>query len=284
MTVKEVFEELYLLKYSKQRYLESRYAKQVLLNWKNHLEETFGGTEIHKVTIPEVDIWHSTLGPYAGNRSKSLLSQIFVHAQRRGYVPAGFNPTQIIPNHPERKRTRYASDSELRATVACLERDEAFHPQSVAFMWALILSGSRPSAIERITRDCIEFRTFDDQPVAVIQVRGKTGIDVLVFPPKLVPLLRELLPWAGSDPVFGKFPRRYWEKIRAEIGLNGLWARDWRRTVGTIGLSSGIDLGAIGALLNHKNLQTTTRYAKLSVEARISNTLKIAKEVERRAQ
>lgn len=54
-----------------------------------------------------------------------------------------------------------------------------------------------------------------------------------------------------------------WNRIRRKIGLDDVRLHDLRHTFASIAAAKGLSLPIIGALLGHKQTQTTARYAHL---------------------
>lgn len=188
----------------------------------------------------------------------------------------GSNPCSAVPDHPEVKRTRYAQGGEIPAVGKVLEREAVNHPAEVAYIYVLIFTGSRPRAIERCTLDNLERL---QNGVGVLTFQGKSGREQVILPLQAMALLDKLPP--DRETLTGiKFPRRFWEAVREEAGCRDLWARDWRRTFATVGLSNGLNLDGLGELLNHKDPETTRIYAKLLSEARVEMAAKIASKLE----
>lgn len=268
-TVGTVFEELMKEHYGKERFQSSGYDVQARMHYRNHLERRFGGKKLFDVTPPIIRSWHLDYEewPSTGNRAKAVLSKIFSFAEMKGYAPPGSNPCKSVPNFTEKKRTRFASEEEIRRVGEVLVSREGRFPRESAFIYALILSGSRPSALARVERKHVH--PLPDGS-SLIQVRGKTGMDTIIMPKFVMDRV------IGCEPVFGVFPRRYWDDVRKEAGCPDLWARDWRRTFGVIALSGGMTLGAIGQLLNHKCTQTTVRYTALVPDAQMKNSQQVA--------
>lgn len=277
-TVAQVYRELLATVYIQPRYLESGHANEVAMNWKNHLQKTFGAIKITALSAPAIRKWHRTLWatPYAANRSKALLSRICSFAEELGYREPGQNPCKSVPNYTELERERHATEDEIKAIGAILERDKAVYFREVTFIYLLIFTGSRPRALERLTwKD--DWQYVDGG--AVVKTKGKRGKDELFVSQPLLDMLFEIhLP---GDRVIGAYPRTYWERVRKEAGCEDLWARDWRRTFGAIGLSCGLTRGAVGELLNQKSVQTTKRYSPLIPRAKIAKAKQISSELER---
>lgn len=284
-TLSQVFDELCLEHYSKPQFVHSGYGTEVRQNWRRHLATTkLADTPIHKVTPPMVWRWHQGLrnSPYDANRAKSILSKVFNFAMMRGFLPVGANPCSAVPSFEEKKRKRFASWEELRRLGAILEREEPDNPRHVAFIRLLMFTGSRPSAIERSTWNDF-YRLGDD--CGVLRVKGKTGDEEIILPPPAIGVIDHLADLGKCRTITGiAFPSSFWKRVRKEAGCEDLWARDFRRTFATLGLSTGVPLGMLGELLNHKSNQTTMRYAKLTPDSRVQAASRIAEEMLRRME
>ena len=280
-TVEEVFRELEKSHYERAQFARSGWAKQVTSLWNTNLQKAFGDCKVSKVTPSMVMEWHMRLEttPYSGNRAKSVLSKLFRFAELKGYVPQGFNPCRSVPNHKEKKRKRFATETEIQRVREILERDADEYPKATLFISLLMATASRPSGIERLDWRNLCRITLDGQAYGVVTIQGKSGEEEIVLPPKALKLCDERRTFETS--IAGKFPRSYWAKIRREVGCLDLWARDWRRTGATLGLSGGITLGTLQELLNHKDASTTSIYAKLTRDAKLRASGAIEVELER---
>lgn len=67
-----------------------------------------------------------------------------------------------------------------------------------------------------------------------------------------------------------------WRRIRSKVGLEDVRLHDLRHTFASIGASNGLSLPIIGALLGHKQTQTTARYAHLIGQPLIDASEKIS--------
>lgn len=281
-TVSEVF--LLCLKHhwNKERFKKSRYLKEVVQNYERHIKGPLGEKNVVTLSAPSVDSWHAKIkSPYAANRAKSVLSQIFRYAIRKGYVPLNHNPCAVVPNHDEVKRERFATVEEIQKISDLLSKYDDTLPHEAAFIRLLMFTGSRPSAIERATWHDLVIHEIGGQTMGLLKVQGKTGVDEIpVYPEVLRCLFKLNQPPTGTLTGI-KFPRRFWDRIRKEAGCPDLWARDWRRTFGTLGLSSGVPIGMLAELMNHSDQKTTMRYAKLVPTARLQAALNIGRELER---
>jgi integrase len=192
------------------------------------------------------------------------------------------NPCSRVKSFPERKRKRFATPEEIAKLGQIMERERATHMKQVAFLELMIYTGSRPKAIEDARWSDLE----EHRGHMILSVAGKTmavtgDMDTIVVPPQAVMALRSLGIRKDHSLIFGiKMPRRFWNRIRKEAGCEDLWARDWRRTFASVGLSSKESLDVIGEALNHKSRQTTLRYAKLLDDKKVAAVSRIANELE----
>jgi len=282
-TVGQAFQEALETHWNKPRFEKSRYKKEVQYLWDKHLSKAFKNHGLTNVTAPQINNWHEKLAatPYAGNRAKAVLSTIFKFAERKGYIPPGSNPCQSIPNFREKKRTRFASGEEIQKIGAVLQKNLEKYPREVAFIYLLIFTGSRPSAIERALWTNLKRIDLNGEEYGILQIDGKTGPEEVVLPPQAMKILSPLDKTLDGTLTGIKLPRLFWEQVKEEVGCKDLWARDWRRTFGTFGLSNGVPIGMLSELLNHKDQKTSMLYAKLTLESRLRASYAIGTELEK---
>jgi len=73
--------------------------------------------------------------------------------------------------------------------------------------------------------------------------------------------------------------QKFWTKIRTKIGLEDVRLHDLRHTFASIAASKGLSLPIIGALLGHKQTQTTARYAHLIGQPLLDASQKISEHI-----
>lgn len=286
-TIRDLYQRTLSTHWSDQQYITSGYRSDVILLWNKHIAPAFGDLRISELTLSRIRTWHRSFesSPYAGNRSLSVLSRILTTAEEDEVIRPGSNPCRLVKRHQERTRSRYATAEELRQLIPILQREYARHPNGVAFLWVLLLTGSRPRALERATWDQLEIITRDGRRFGVLRFAGKstakTGHDEVVILPEFALQMVEKLPRRLNNLLLNsKMPTRLWREIRAEMGCKDLWARDFRRTFATIAMSSGVNASLVGELLNHRSTQTTKIYAKLNDESRVMAATQTAKMIE----
>lgn len=280
-TIKEMFDIALAEHWSDKRYETSGFRKEVEWNFERNIKPTFGSLKLSEVTAPLVHDWHRSLKstPYAANRSKSVLSTVLKLAELKGFKPVGSNPCSVVPNFAEKSRERSATAEEITKIYSILNREMESNLKASTFIMLLMLTGSRPSAIERAKwSDIIDIEIAGVLHKA-LAIDGKSGREVIVLPPQAVAVI-DKLPRFGEKILGINMPRKFWVRIRKEAGCEDLWARDWRRTFATQGLSMGLSIDQIGRTLNHKTQQTTLVYARLQDRVRVDTATRIADRIE----
>ena len=118
------------------------YYRKQILPW-------FEGRLIAGITAQDVSQWFASLHetPVAADRSAPILSVIMREAEVYGYRPEGTNPCVGIKRYRRQGRERFLSAAEVGRLGAVLERHEADHPQVVAIIRLLLLTGCRKGEI-----------------------------------------------------------------------------------------------------------------------------------------
>lgn len=197
--------------------------------------------------------------PYLANRVLALLSKAFNLAERWGIRPNGSNPCRHVARFTERRRKRCMRSDEAPIIAAALARHEQTSPQSVAFIYLLILTGARPDEIRRARWDSLEGSTLR----LCEHKADRTGEDRVIHLPPAVMRLLERLPRTTGTLTGIVSPRKLWERIREEAGCPDLRLYDLRRTFASAALKAGYSLPQIGELLGHSSEQTTKGYTYL---------------------
>ncbi len=284
MTVEKLFEACFKEHWSKKQYKDSGHAKEVIGLFKRHFSE-LKQRDVSTLPAAKIRAWHASMEstPVTANRSLAVLSRLYRFAEEKEWIPQGQNPCKLVKYFKERKRRRYATADEIQKIGAILEREAKRNPESVAFLYVLIFTGARPSSIERATWENLTILDVDGSQYGQLDFSGKsthsTGEEeTLIIPPKAMEMISKLSRFHKK--IFSiKMPKGLWARIRKEAGCEDLWARDWRRTFATIGLSNGSGVGVIGELLNHKSTQTTAIYAKCVQDTKMSVAKNISEQL-----
>jgi integrase len=274
-----------------------------------------GKVRVAAVTRAQIANLHLSMSdrPYLGNRTLAILSAMCRFAELHGQRLPGSNPCGGIAPYPERSRERYLTDEELKRLGTALTTAEraglppapktnqkpkdpkkAKHrpksagtpkpanPYAVAALRFLILTGWRESEALGLRWEQVDFaRSLATLPDT------KTGRSNRHLGDAALTLLSELPRLEDSPFVFpGGKPgthlveiKRVWEAVRHAAGLSGVRLHDLRHSFASVGASGGLSLPMIGALLGHREVSTTQRYAHLADDPRKAAADRVAAQV-----
>ncbi len=273
MTIDELFQECLKEHWDCSRFRLSGHFKEVQAKYENHIKKVFGQKDYLTIRRSDIRDWHRSLSatPVTSNRCLEIISKIYKFSIEKEWNEGGYNPCIGIKHYTERKRRRYASEAEIQKIGQILEGLLSAQPVEITFLYTLLYTGARPRSIERSRWDELQeiegghgLLVFDGKSTEA------TGDPESVIIPVSIMKLIYGLPRRKDGLIFGiPLPGYLWRKIRKEAGCPDLWARDFRRTFATVGMSGGVKIDTIGELLNHHSTQTTKRYAKLNNSARL---------------
>lgn len=206
-------------------------------------------------------------GTGTATRTVRLLSSICAFGVDRGLLSD--NPCKGVRLAPVKAMNRFLSGAELQRLGAALEAAAAdgAHPHGLNIVRLLALTGARRSEIASL-----RWGEVDVEHGCLRLAASKTGAKVIPLAPAALAILEALDRQKGSDWVFpasrgdGHFVNvgKLWEDVRARAGLEGVRLHDLRHTFASFGAAGGFGLPVIGALLGHKQVSTTARYAHLT--------------------
>jgi integrase len=246
--------------------------------------------KVSDVTGADLARFHARLAktPTTANRARSALSKAFSLAEVWGYRPRNSNPCNEVEKYKESARDRFLSAAEFaalgealaKAETGSLTIEENGKPKVVRLSkWAvsairlLIFTGARRGEILGLRWEWIDWEAGRAN-----LPDSKTGKKPLMLPPAALEVLRGLgMPENGkgfvirggdySDPetplVNLKDP---WGLIRRAAGLPDVRPHDLRHSFASVMIAGGASLPVIGALLGHRDVKTTQRYAHLSTD------------------
>jgi integrase len=268
------------------------------------LRREFGDCKVAEVTRSQVGKLHLEMKdrPYMANRALAALKALFTYAERHGHRAPGTNPCVGVDDYREDKRERYLKEPELAAINAALEKGvreglplparrkraratEAtrkhraknsgqpvpLNPVGVGALRFLLLTGWRKS--EALS---LRWMDIDRQRGTVLLANTKTGRSNRYLSTHAAEVIESMLeyrqvgnPYVFPGAVTGK-PysdlTRVWDMVRHEAGVPDVRLHDLRHSYATFAAAAGQDLQLIGALLGHRNVATTARYAHLFPE------------------
>jgi integrase len=210
----------------------------------------------------------------------SVLSKALNLAELWGYRPNHSNPCLHIKKYGENKRERFLNQEEMNQLMKVLDEEEQSNenPWHLHAIRLLLLTGCRLSEILTLKWDEVD---FDNQCLRLRD--SKTGKKPVYLSTPAVDLLKRIPQEMGNSFVIcgGKEGahlvnlQKPWRRIRAKVGLDDVRIHDLRHTFASIAASNGLSLPIIGALLGHKQTQTTARYAHLIGQPLIEASEKI---------
>jgi integrase len=171
-------------------------------------------------------------------------------AERLGYREG--NPCRGVPRYKERHRERYLSREEI-ARLGTMLGDTPEDRE----LRILLLTGLRPSELFTAKPENVSEKglRLDD---------SKVGARIVPLANTVRLLLSSTLPFDGG--IRGKVARR-WREMRKLLALDGVRVYDLRHSWASHALDSGATLVHIGAVLGHRSIQTTSRYAHADTRA-----------------
>lgn len=242
--------------------------------------------------VSEADIarLHARLAktPTTANRARAALSKAFALAETWGYREKHSNPCTDVEKYRESPRERFLSPAEFAAlgrvlsaadrgdlTVVEDGKPKAIRVSSwaVAAIRLLIFTGARKGEILGLRWEWIDW-----QESRANLPDSKTGRKPLMLPPPALSVLEGLeRPASGKGFVIrgGDYtdPERPlvnlkdpWGLIRAAAGLPDVRPHDLRHSFASAMVAGGASLPVIGALLGHRDVKTTARYAHLTTD------------------
>ncbi len=223
----------------------------------------FAGRQIADIDRQEVRNWFASLRatPVAADRSMPVLSVIMREAETMGLRPEGSNPCRGIRRYRRKGRDRFLSDEEIRHLAARLKAHEAQRPQQVAVIRLLLLTGCRKG--ELLTLQWLDYREGH-----LFLRDGKTGPRTVWLSEPARNILdgltrrnRWIFPGANRDrPRCKSWLFCFWNRVRAEAGLDDLRLHDLRHAHASLALRRGENVLVIGRLLGHRRAETTLKY------------------------
>ena len=206
---------------------------------------------------------HNT--PVAADRSAPVLSVIMRQAEVYGYRPEGTNPCSGIKRYRRQGRERFLSTTEYRRLGEELAHHEDDHPQAVAIMRLLLLTGCRRSEIVTL-----KWRFYREGKLFLPD--SKTGPRTVWLSSAARAILDGLprksvwvFPSPKSDSCLSEATLiRVWYSVRAPADLSDVRLHDFRHSYASTALAHGETVLTIGRLLGHRDPATTLKYTHLA--------------------
>ncbi|MDZ4322494.1 MAG: tyrosine-type recombinase/integrase, partial [Alphaproteobacteria bacterium] len=266
-TLKELSEK-YMKEHAPHKKLSSRKEDQRL--WNQFILPTLGSLKVSSIERSDIAKLHHSLQhlPTTANRVRSVLSKALNLAELWGYRPNHSNPCLHIKKYGETKRERFLSHDEIARLMEALteEEKENTNPWPLHAIRLLLITGCRLNEILTLKWEEVDLEN------QCLRLRdSKTGKKLVYLSTAAIELLNNTPQEVGNPFVIcgGKEGahlinlQKPWRRIRAKVGLDDVRIHDLRHTFASIAASNGLSLPIIGALLGHKQTQTTARYAHL---------------------
>jgi len=254
LTVKEAID-----RYAKEHAPKRKTGGDAVKLLRAHLERKYGGEKVASIDHSHIHALHASLAktPILANRVVQHASKLFnlCEIPWKLRTPTQGNPCRGIERFPEKKRRRYMSPDEAQKIAAALDKYKAEFPAGVAYVYLLILTGTRRGEIWDA-----RWEWLDGNVLRLPD--SKTGAKSVYLPPPAMEVIGQLPRTSGTITGIGP-PYKLWYKVRTEAGCPDLRMHDLRHSFASAALAQGYTLEQIGELLGHASTQTTKRYAHL---------------------
>jgi integrase len=268
----EAYSERFAQSHKKPRTLEEDQRMTKL-----HILPALGNKRTNEVTGEDIATLRRAMEktPIRFNACRALLSHAFNLALRAEHGPLGpgwglaSNPCTYIPKYPVRKRERFLSQDEFaalgKALVAVGTGKRRMRAPVIAAVRLLALTGARRDEIRTCRWEWVDF-----EHACLRLPDSKTGAKVIPLPVAAIAVLRELRAahpfskWVvpGTEPGTCVNDLEHpWQRIRKLAGLLDVRLHDLRHSHASTAVVGGIPLRIVGAILGHRNVSTTDRYA-----------------------
>lgn len=243
--------------------------------WGKHI----GGERMVDIDAPQIErVAHKLASKYAissVNMTIGAIAAVFREEIRGGLLH--YNPTKNFVLDGEENRERYLSADEFKRLAEALDHYHPKHPEGVAVIRLLALTGARVSEITGSRREWLrgEWLELPD---------SKTGKKRIYMPPQALAIIEATPSLDGRLIGISNRPQRCWYKVRDRAGLKDFRLHDLRHSFASEALAAGLSLEQIGGLLGHKSPQTTKRYAHLIDESHRTSATQVANMVAARMQ
>ena len=266
--------DLYMDEHCKGRCKASTIASHEWL-LKKFIKPRLGNRKLLDLRPADIARLHADLRktPYNANRVLGLLRTMLNRAERWEIIPRGSNPAALLQPYPEKKRERYLSPDELVALLETLDAQEAggfVDRYAATAIRLLVFTGCRMGEILTL-----EWAGVDLENGRLLLERHKTdrnGAKIIPLNPPALAVLKAL-PRERDNPyvIVGRNPgtclvnlQKPWRRLRKASGLEDVRLHDLRHSFASFAVGAGLSLPVIGALLGHKSVQSTARYAHLA--------------------
>ncbi len=266
-TFKELADQ-YMREHAPRKKASSR--KEDYRLWQQYVLPVLGTLKVSSLERSDISKLHYSLHhmPTTANRILSLLSKALNLAELWGYRQNHSNPCLHVKKYAEKKRETFLSQEEIGRLMDILNEEErnSQNPWALYAIRLLLITGCRLNEMLALKWEEVD---FSNQYLRLSD--SKTGKKLVYLSTVAVELLKKV-PQMKNNPyvICGEKKgahlvnlQKPWRRIRKKADLDHVRLHDLRHTFASIAASDGLSLPIIGALLGHKQTQTTARYAHL---------------------
>lgn len=245
----------------------------------NKIKPALGKIKVSELTRARVKQWHHDLAHrgkpgsrrettyYEANRCLAVLSKILSLAST-DWELRDDNPCRGLRRFPEKKRSRFYSEPELKAIAGALDaasRDSTELAGVISAIRLLALTGCRLSEILGLRWEHVDISKGE-----IFLADAKTGSRAAAIDAPARALLTAMpqesdFVVCGLDstkPLTVSAMEKAWGRIRTVAGIPDGRMHDFRHTVGTYAGQAGLNAFAVRDLLGHSTLTMTARYVE----------------------
>jgi integrase len=207
--------------------------------------------------------------PTAANLTLACLRKMFSMAEVWGYRPDGSNPTRHIPKFPQRGRTRFITNPELKRLFAYLDRADAEgleHPFLTLAIRLQFAFAARRSEILHLEWEWVDFENYrvvwpDSKTGGMSKPLSAEAADLLENAPRLddspyvVPSI-----FNPAKPMTDNTYSAGWRRILERAGIPHCGTHAIRHRAATDIANSGVPVKVGMALTAHKTVTMFMRY------------------------
>jgi integrase len=232
-----------------------------------HIEPTFGAKAVRDLKRADIMLWLTELSQRmtATRQALSTLSGMMLYAEDHGLRPAGSNPCKGLRKKLQSTRGSHLSPSLIARLWTALDDYTANDPDACDAIRLLMLTGARKMEVLRLEWDAVA----ENRAVLTDAKAGPRAIWLNAPARGIIERRRSIVDGRWVFPASrANGPRsclhRPWSYLRNKAGAPSLRLHDLRHHFAAVGVSNGIDLKLVGALLGHHDIGSTLVYAHLA--------------------
>jgi integrase len=261
-------------------------------NLENHVIPLIGRLKVDDVTRTDIERLHVAVrdgktarqlrarprgrriirgGPGIANRVLALVSKMFACAE--AWDLRDTNPARGIKKFRERRKDRFLDQDEIARLLAALDDADQLQIESrfaTAAIRLLLFTGMRSGEVTSL-----RWSAYDRPRQCLRLVDSKVGERTIPLSTHAVAILEGLaegkagdLIFPGANGVSAIALTRPWYRVRAAAHIDQTAnLHSLRHTLASWSVMGGLSLAQVGAVLGHRNAQTTLRYADHRVDA-----------------